>query len=118
MTFRESIRKILVECYTQLTELYAMKNFNTAQVHVLQQVMRQLGVSTEDVSKFLTTPKGQMTMKAFRALLISKFGAESTGMPHTDEVTHLGFNVANQEAHQQLVKELSQELLATIKGTA
>jgi hypothetical protein len=118
MTFRDSIRKKLIEGFVNINELFYMKNFSILQVQVLRSVAEKLGagVTPTTVNEFLKSPMGIQVMKLYRDTLIGRFGESGKGLPNSDESADPGFDPVNTEAHQQLVNDIAEEIIQKVRG--
>jgi hypothetical protein len=108
--FTENIRNKMCRV-AALYELFNMKQYMTVQSEVLQNVARHFGISEiRNLNSFLASPQGQFAMKAYRNVLLNKYGSDEANKnnPNTDK--DIGF-YGDQSSRDKLVQELTSDIL-------
>ena len=98
----------------KLYELFIMKNYMSVQSEVLQNLSRHFGNNeTYNMNSFLSSPIGQFCMKAYRDILIDKYGRDTSKPnsmnPNTD--TDAGFFGLDQKAREDLVNSITNDIV-------
>lgn len=94
-----------------LYELFNMKQYMSVQAEVLQNVARHFGAcEIRNINDFLASPNGIFAMKAYRQILINKYGRDENNKnnPNTDKDE--GF-YADEVSRNKLVSLLTNDIL-------
>ena len=106
-TLRKKMRSV-----AKLYELFVMKNYMQVQAEVLQNLARHYGHhENKNINDFVTSPEGQFAMKAFRRLLIDKYGEDPSkpNSPNTD--VDAGFFGTDMTAREELVSKITSDII-------
>lgn len=111
ITFRESLRKKMVHV-VKLYELFVMRDYLQVQADVLQNLARHFGHSEiRNINNFVMSPEGKFAMKAFRRILVDKYGEDPSkpNSPNTD--VDPGFFGVDDGAREKLVAQLTNDII-------
>jgi hypothetical protein len=89
-----------------------MKDYLQVQAEVLQNLARHFGHSeTRNINSFVSSPEGQYAMKAFRKILIDKYGKDPSkpNSPNTD--TDPGFLGNDAISREKLVNNITSDII-------
>lgn len=111
LPLRERLKRKM-NSIAKLYELFVMKNYMQVQAEVLQNLARHFGHSEiRNINAFVSSPPGQFAMKAFRKLLIDKYGEDPSkpSSPNTD--TDPGFFGSDAAAREELVSKITSDII-------
>jgi hypothetical protein len=95
----------------KLYELFVMKSYMQVQAEVLQNLASHFGHrENRNINDFLMSPEGQFAMKAYRSILIDKYGEDPSkpNSPNTDVDPGFGNDM---NARQELVSKLTSDII-------
>lgn len=111
LSLREQLRQKM-HSVAKLYELFVMKNYLQTQADVLQNLARHFGHSEiRNINNFVTSPEGQFAMKAYRKMLIDKYGEDPSkpNSPNTDNDP--GFLGSDPQARENLVRKITSDII-------
>lgn len=111
LSLQEAIRSRM-RSVAKLYELFVMKNYMQVQAEVLQNLARHFGHSEiRNINSFVTSPEGQFAMKAYRNVLIDKYG-EDVIKPHSPNTdSDPGFFGNDVSAREKLVRDITHNII-------
>ena len=110
ISFRESLRKKMIHV-VKLYELFVMKDYLQVQADVLHNLARHFGHSEiRNINNFVMSPEGKFAMKAYRRILIDKYGEDASkpNNPNTD--VDPGFR-GDDKAREKLVSQITNDII-------
>ena len=111
LSLKETLRRKM-RSVAKLYELFVMKNYMTVQADVLQNLARHFGHSElRNINDFVTSPEGQFSMKAYRKVLIDKYGEDPSKPRNPNTDIDPGFSGSDPSAREKLVSDITHSII-------
>ena len=111
LSLNEKLRRKM-RSVAMLYELFVMKNYMGVQSEVLQNLARHFGHSEiRNINNFVSSPAGQFAMKAYRKLLIDKYGEDPDKPRNPNTDTDPGFSGRDVAARDKLVRDITSSII-------